>query len=131
MALYNQEILRVGGELDYHRLRMCVKLHIEQAQRRKNFRIQNEVTERGTVIKGNKGQTSFTGRKTGECFQWKTNGSCSKGESGSFLHEPAVAKPLHTREKMGNTGRSRLKPAAGNARMEERMKDKHPLLYQK
>ena len=33
MALCNQEILREGGKRDYHRLRMCVKLHIELAQR--------------------------------------------------------------------------------------------------
>ena len=37
MALYNQEILRGGGQRDYHRLRMCVKLHIEQAQRSKKI----------------------------------------------------------------------------------------------
>ena len=47
MALYKQEILREGGKRDYHRVRMCVKLYIEQAQRSKNFRIQNEITERG------------------------------------------------------------------------------------
>ena len=41
MALFNQEILRGGGKRDYHRLRMCVKLHIEQAQRTKikGFRV--------------------------------------------------------------------------------------------
>ena len=33
MALYNPEIRRGGGERYYHRLRMCVKLHIEQSQR--------------------------------------------------------------------------------------------------
>ena len=131
MALYNHEILGGGRERDYHRLSTCVKLHIEQAQRSKNFRIQNEVTERGTVIKGKKGQKIFTGRKTGECFQWKTNGSCSKGESCSFLHEPAVEKPLNTKENVGNTGRSRLKPAAGNHVHGGKDEDKHPLLYQK
>ena len=116
MALFNSEIRREGGERDYHRLRICVKLHVEQAQRSKNFRIENEATEWGTVIKGEKGQKSFARRKTGECFQWETNGSCSKGESCSFLHEPAVGKPLHIQEKVGNTGRSRLKPAASTQR---------------
>ena len=53
MALYLQEILR-----------MWVKLHIEQTQRSKNFRIQNEITERGAVTKG-KGQNPSTKRKTG------------------------------------------------------------------
>ena len=31
VALFNQEILRGGGERDYHRLRMCVRSHIEQS----------------------------------------------------------------------------------------------------
>ena len=55
MALCNKEILRGGGQRDYHRLRLCVKLHIEQAQKSKNSRIQSEITERVAVTKG-KGQ---------------------------------------------------------------------------
>ena len=51
MALYDQEILLGGRQRDYHRLRMCVKLHIEQAQRSKNFRIQSEITEHAAVTK--------------------------------------------------------------------------------
>ena len=35
MALHNQENLRGGGQRDYHRRRMCVKLLVEQAQRSK------------------------------------------------------------------------------------------------
>ena len=31
MALFDQEILPGGGKRDYYRLRMCVKVHIEQA----------------------------------------------------------------------------------------------------
>ena len=33
MAQNNQDILRGGGLRDCHRLRMCVKLYFEQAQR--------------------------------------------------------------------------------------------------
>ena len=88
MARNNQDILLGRGQRDYHRLRMCVKLHIEQAQRSENFRIQNDIAERVAVTKG-KGQNSFTKRKTGECFQWKANGCCSKGDSCSFLHSRA------------------------------------------
>ena len=79
MALYNQEITRGGGR-DYYRLRMCVRLYIEQAQRSKNFWTQIEITERGAVTKG-KEQNSFTKRKTVECFQWQANGSGSKKKS--------------------------------------------------
>ena len=46
------------------------------------------MTERGAVIKG-KGQNPSTKRKTGECYQWKAIGSCSKGEYCSFLHKLA------------------------------------------
>ena len=60
MAVKNQDILLGGGKRDNHRLRMCVKLHIEQAQRSDNFRIQSENTERAAVTKG-KGQNSFMG----------------------------------------------------------------------
>ena len=65
-----------------------MKLHIGQTERSKNYRIQNESTWRGAMIKG-KGQNPSTNRKTGECHQWKAVGSCSKGESCSFLHKPA------------------------------------------
>ena len=120
MALYNQEILRGGGKRVYHRLRMCVKLHIEQAQRNKNFRMQSEITERVATTEG-KGHNSFTKRKTGECFQWKAYGSCSKGDSSSFLHSRASGNRETSAEEVKNTGVSNLKPAVNN---EQRRKGK-------
>ena len=113
MALYNQEILRGGGKRDYHRLRMCVKFYIELAQRSKNFSIQSEITERGAVTKG-RGPNSFTKRKTGECFQWKANGSCSRGGSCSFLHMPAIGSRETTHKEVQNTRGSNPKPAVSN-----------------
>ena len=101
-ALFIQELVREGGGRDYHRLRVCVRLYFEQAQRSNNFRIQNEITERGAVTEG-KGQNSFTKRKTRECFSAKANGSCSKGESCSFPHAPAVRNREPAQEKVGNT----------------------------
>ena len=67
---------------------MCVKLHLEQTQRSKNYRIQSAITEHGAVIKG-KGQNPSAKRETGECYQWKATASSSKRESCSFLDEPA------------------------------------------
>ena len=99
MALYNQEIIREGGERDYHRLRMCVRVYVEQAQRSNKFRIQNEITERGAATKG-EGQNSITKRKTRECFQWKTNGSCSKEDSCSFLHTHAAGNHEPVQERV-------------------------------
>ena len=119
VALYNPDILQGGGKRDYHRLRKCVKLRIEQAQRSK-FGIQSEITERVAVTKG-KGQKIFTKRKTGECFQWKANGSCSKGESCSFLHTSPSGNRETTAEKVGNARVSGLKPAVNN---EQRRKGK-------
>ena len=89
---------------------MCAKLHIEQAQRSKNFRVQNEITERGAVTK-RKGQHPFTKRKTGECFQWKSRGSCSTRESCSVLHTLASGNRETKREKVENARGSGLKPA--------------------
>ena len=92
---------------------MCVKLQIEQTQRSKNLRIQSEITERGAVIEG-KGQNPSTKRKTGECFQWKAIGSCSKGESCSFRHKPASG---NWEVKVESARGSGLKPA--NERVNE------------
>ena len=112
MALFNQEILRGGGQRDQHRLRMCVKLHIEQDQRCKHFRIQSEITKRVAVTEG-KGQNSFTKRTTGECFQWEANGSCSTGDFCSFPRSHASGSRETSAEEVKNTGVSSLKPADG------------------
>ena len=87
---------------------MCVKLHVEQGKRSKNFRIQNEIAERVAVAKG-KEQNSVTKRKTGECFQWKANGSLSKRDSCGNRETSAE-------EVKKNTGVSGLKPAVNNER---------------
>ena len=94
---------------------MCAKLHIEQAQRSRNFRVQSEITERVAVTEG-KGQNSFTKRRTGECFQWKAHGSCSKGDSCSFLHSRASGNRETSAEEMKNTEESSLKPVVNNER---------------
>ena len=106
MAPTNQEFLREGGKRDHHRLRMCAKLHIEQAQRSKNFRIQSDIAERAAVTEG-KGQNTFTKRKTEECFQWKANGSRSKGDSCCFLHSHASGNREYTRSVVQNKNQFR------------------------
>ena len=81
---------------------MCVRLYTE---------IQNKITERGAVTKG-KGQHSFTKRKTGECFQWKRNVSCSKKRS---------VCACRGQQKMGCTGESRLRHATGNRELKKKI----------
>ena len=97
-----------------------MKLHIEQAQRSKKIMIRREITERVAVTKG-KGQNSFTKRMTGECFQWKANGSCSQGDSCSFQHTRASGNRETTSEEVENARVSGLKTAVYN---EQRRKGK-------
>ena len=115
MAQYNQETIRSGGEPDCNRLRKCVKLHIDidQTLSNKNFKIQNEMVERGVTSKTHKEEKSFVERKAGECFQWKANGSCSKGGSCSFRHNTASVNRCKSASD-GNASSSHRPTASGN-----------------
>ena len=55
------------------------------------------------VIKGKRAKNSYTERKTEECFQWKTIGSCSRGDPCSFLHTHATGDREDNVEWSGNT----------------------------
>ena len=61
-----------------------------------------------------RGQNSFTKRKTGECFQWKANGSCSLRESCSSLHMLATGSRETTHKEVENTRGSSPRLAVGN-----------------
>ena len=69
-------------------------------------------------------KNSFTKRKTGECFEWKANGSCSRRESRSFLHSPDSGNREITREEVENARGSGLNPAVGSREL--RRKGKEP-----
>ena len=71
-ALYDQETVRNTGQPSHPRLKTSVRLHIDQTMRTRNFRVRNEVVERGAVTKSQKGQKAFVEMKVGECCQWKT-----------------------------------------------------------
>ena len=58
--------------------------HIDQMMRTRNFRVQNDVVERGSVTTSQKGKKAIAERKVGNCFRWKAHGHCSKGDSCSF-----------------------------------------------
>ena len=66
-----------------------------------------EITESGAVTKGN-GQNSYTERKTGERFQRKTIGSCSRRDTCSFLHKHATGHRETMRKEVGDARRSHL-----------------------
>ena len=103
VALYNQEILR-GGKRDYHRPRMCMKLHIEQAQRSNNFRIQSEDC-----------RACCRNSRKGAKFLHQAEDSCS------FLHSRASGNRETSAGEVKDTGVSNLKPAVNN---EQRRKGK-------
>ena len=71
---------------DYHRLKTMVKRSIEQDLRITNFEARNGNYERNAVVK-NQGTKQRGHTTLGDCWQWKTNGQCSKGDNCSFRHD--------------------------------------------
>ena len=86
LELYNMEIHQKKARPDYHRLKTMVNRSIEQSLRIKNFEARNGNYERNAVVK-NQGTKQRGQRILGDCWQWKTNGQCSKGDNCSFRHD--------------------------------------------
>ena len=63
-----------------------VKRSIEQDVRNKNCGIRNGNYEKNTVVK-NQGTKQRVQRILGDCWQWETNGQCSRGDNCSFRHD--------------------------------------------
>ena len=77
---FNMEIHQKKAGPDYHRLKTMVKRSIEQNLRIKNFEARHGNYERNATVK-NQGTKQREQRTLGDCWQWKANGQCSKGES--------------------------------------------------
>ena len=86
LELYTMEIHQKKAGHDYHRLKTMVKTSIEQNFRMKNFEARNGNYERNAVVKNQETQQREQ-RTLGDCWQWKTNGQCSKGDNCSFRHD--------------------------------------------
>ena len=86
LELYNMEIHQKKAGPDYHRLKTMVERSIEQNLRNKKFEARNGNYERNAVVK-NQGTKQRGQRTSGNCWQWKTNGQCSKGDNCSFRHD--------------------------------------------
>ena len=71
---------------EYHRLKTMVKRRIEQDLRNKNFGTRNGNYETNAVVK-NQGTPQREQRILGDCWQWKSNGQCSKGDNCSVRHD--------------------------------------------
>ena len=68
---------------DYHRLKTMVKRSIEQDLRNRNFEARNGNYETSVVVK-NPRVKQCEQRSPGDCWQWKANGQCVKGDNCSF-----------------------------------------------
>ena len=63
-----------------------VKSSIEQNLRNKNLEAKNRNFEKNVVVKNQ--VTKQRGQRTlGDCWQWKANGQCSKGDNCSFRQD--------------------------------------------
>ena len=63
LALYDLETARNSGKPNYSQLKTAVKLHIDQMVRTRNFRVRNDVVERGAVTKSQEGKKADVERK--------------------------------------------------------------------
>ena len=85
LELYDLETHQKKLGPDYHRFKTMVKRSIEQYLRNRNFGIRNGNYERNAVVK-NQVRKQREQRILGDCWQWETNGQCSKGDNCSFRH---------------------------------------------
>ena len=77
LELYDLDIHQKMIGPDYHRLKTMVKRSIEHNLRNKNFGARNGNYERNAVVKNHR-VNQRRQRIPGECWQWETNGQCSK-----------------------------------------------------
>ena len=80
LELYDLETHQKKLGPDYHRLKTMVKRSIEQEIRHKNFGNRNGNFEKNAVVK-NQGTKQRVQRTLGDCWQWKANGQCRKGDN--------------------------------------------------
>ena len=83
LELCNLEIHLKRMGLDYQRLKMMVNRSFEQDIRKKNFGARNGNYERNAVVK-NPGIKQREQRSLGDCWQWESNGQCSRGDNLQF-----------------------------------------------
>ena len=86
LELYNMEIHQKKAGPDYHRLKTMVKRSTEQNLRLKNFEARYGNFETSAVVKSQRAKQREQ-RSLGDCWQWKANGQCSKGDNCSFRHD--------------------------------------------
>ena len=80
LELYDLETHQKKAGPDHHRLKTMVKRCIEQNLQMKNFESRNGNCERTAVVK-NHGIKQRVQRILGDCWQWESNGQCSRGDN--------------------------------------------------
>ena len=71
---------------DYHRLKTMAQRSTEQNLRMKNFEARNGNYLTNAEVK-NQETKQREQRSLGDCWQWKANGQCSKGDNCRFRHD--------------------------------------------
>ena len=86
LELYDLEIHQKKLGPDYHRLKTMVNRSIEQDIRNKNFGARNGNYEKNAVV-NNPRMKQREQRSPGDCWRWKADRQCSKGDNCSFRHD--------------------------------------------
>ena len=109
---WSVEIRQKKAGPDCHRMKTMVKRSIEQNLRLKNLEARNGNFETSVVVK-NQGTKQREQRILGDCWQWKANGQCSKGDNCSFRHDmDKRAKPTQPNPSPRSSTRQNVKKAS-------------------
>ena len=115
LELYDMEIHQKKIGPDYDKLKTMVKRSIAQDIRNKNFGARKGNYDKNAVVK-NPGTKQRVQIILGDCWQWETNGQCSRGDYCSFRHDinkrakstqPNPSPRSSTRQKERNASRTR------------------------
>ena len=103
MALYQQDYTQRGEKKSYQKLRDILRVHLEKKLLDKNKNAWTNNLD-GKAFAGNKGGGKKNGQpsdnaRTGDCRQWRNEGTCSRGSTCPW-------KASHTEEKKGGRARS-------------------------
>ena len=135
LELYDLETHQKKLGPDYHRLKAMVKRSIEQEIRNKNFGARSGNFEKNAVVK-NQGTKQREQRILGDCWQWKANRQCVKGDKCSLRHvinkrgkvAPSNPSPNSFMQQKRNASRTRCprgkSPSGGMFRCPSRIPSK-------
>ena len=107
LELYDLEIHQKKLGPDDHRLK--TKYRAESTNQ--EFWARNGNYERNAVVK-NQETKQRVQRILGDCWQWESNGQCSRGDSCSFRHDIISVEKSHSRIRLRVLSCSRMRDAS-------------------